>query len=247
MDRRIVAHQGSNRRMPGPSAKLWNNICVPKRAGSFAWLEDLVESSSFSAPGAAADRAGEQHNQPRFADGEESVTERSGRRFMVYAVTSMVFWSRLPWVLAWPPYRSCCCALRRNRRLATFNKALPDAIDMMSRSLRAGHSMAAAIGIVAEQAVAPVKPGVRRSVQEAKLRVADAGRPATVAGSGPSQDLRVLVTGIMVQKDTGGNLVDILDRIVFVIRERLRIQGEIRTHTAQGRHDGMDFVCCCRR
>ena len=54
----------------------------------------------------------------------------------------------------------------------------------------------------------------------------------------PSADLRVLVTAIMVQKDTGGNLVEILDRTVFVIRERLRIQGEIRVETAQGRLTG---------
>ena len=54
----------------------------------------------------------------------------------------------------------------------------------------------------------------------------------------PSQDLRVLVTAILVQKDTGGNLAEILDRTVFVIRERLRIQGEIRVQTAQGRLTG---------
>ncbi len=58
----------------------------------------------------------------------------------------------------------------------------------------------------------------------------------------PSQDLRVLVTGVLVQKDTGGNLAEILDRIVAVIRERLKIQGEIRTHTAQGRMTG--WVLC---
>jgi tight adherence protein B len=58
----------------------------------------------------------------------------------------------------------------------------------------------------------------------------------------PSQDLRVLVTGILVQKDTGGNLAEILDRILFVIKERLRIQGEIRIHTAQGRMTG--WILC---
>jgi tight adherence protein B len=58
----------------------------------------------------------------------------------------------------------------------------------------------------------------------------------------PSQDLRVLVTGILVQKDTGGNLTEILDRTAAVIRDRLRIQGEIRTHTAQGRMTG--YILC---
>jgi tight adherence protein B len=58
----------------------------------------------------------------------------------------------------------------------------------------------------------------------------------------PSQDLKVLVTGILVQKETGGNLAEILDRTAGVIRERLRIQGEIRTHTAQGRMTG--WILC---
>ena len=58
----------------------------------------------------------------------------------------------------------------------------------------------------------------------------------------PSQDLRVLVTGMLVQKETGGNLAEILDRIAHVIRERIRIHGEIRTHTAQGRLTG--WILC---
>ena len=58
----------------------------------------------------------------------------------------------------------------------------------------------------------------------------------------PSQDLRVVVTGILVQKETGGNLADILDRTAHTIRERLKIQGEIRTHTAQGRMTG--WILC---
>jgi len=58
----------------------------------------------------------------------------------------------------------------------------------------------------------------------------------------PSQDLRVVVTGILVQKDTGGNLAEILDRTGNVIRERMRIQGEIKTHTAQGRMTG--YILC---
>ena len=58
----------------------------------------------------------------------------------------------------------------------------------------------------------------------------------------PSQDLKVLVTGILVQKDTGGNLAEILDRILHVIKDRLRVHGEIRTHTAQGRMTG--WVLC---
>jgi tight adherence protein B len=132
--------------------------------------------------------------------------------------------------------------LRRNRRLDAFNNGLADAIDMMARSLRAGHSVVAAIGIVAEQAVEPVraefgevfkKQNYGLPLREALMQLLDRI---------PSQDLRVLVTGMLVQKETGGNLADILDRITFVIRERVRIRGEIRTHTAQGRLTG--WILC---
>jgi tight adherence protein B len=132
--------------------------------------------------------------------------------------------------------------IKRKRRIAAFNAGLADSIDMMARSLRAGHSVVAAIGIVAEQAVEPVntefnevfkKQNYGLPLREALMQLLDRV---------PSQDLRVLVTGMLVQKETGGNLAEILDRITFVIRERLRIQGEIRTHTAQGRLTG--WILC---
>lgn len=128
--------------------------------------------------------------------------------------------------------------MRRNRRVNRFNAALADCIDMMSRSLRAGHSMVAALQIIAEQAPEPAASefGEVYKKQNYGLPLRDAFMQ--LLDRVPSQDLRVFVTGILVQKDTGGNLAEILDRIVFVIRERVRIQGEIRVHTAQGRLTG---------
>jgi tight adherence protein B len=131
---------------------------------------------------------------------------------------------------------------RRGRRVDAFNAGLADSIDMMARSMRAGHSLVAALGIVAEQAVEPLrfefgevfkKQNYGLPIREALMQLLDRV---------PSQDLRVLVTGMLVQKETGGNLAEILDRIAYVIRERIRIQGEIRTHTAQGRLTG--WILC---
>jgi len=133
-------------------------------------------------------------------------------------------------------------SIKRSRRLAKFNAGLPDAIDMMGRALRAGHSMVAAINIVAEQSAEPVawEFGEVFKQQNFGLPLRDALNQ--MLDRVPSQDLRVLVTGILVQKDTGGNLAEILDRTVAVIRDRLRIQGEIKTHTAQGRLTG--YILC---
>jgi tight adherence protein B len=131
---------------------------------------------------------------------------------------------------------------KRSRRITAFGKALPDAIDMMGRALRAGHSMVAAINIVAEQSVEPVKYEFSEVFKQQNFGLPLRDALTQMLDHVPSADLRVLVTGILVQKDTGGNLAEILDRIVNVIRERMRIQGEIRTHTAQGRMTG--YILC---
>jgi len=132
--------------------------------------------------------------------------------------------------------------LKKNRRIDAFNKILPDAVDMMARSLRAGHSMVAAISIVAEHAPEPVGSEFGEVFRKQNFGLPLRDALTQLLERVPSQDLRVVVTGILVQKDTGGNLAEILDRTVRVIRERLRIQGEIRTHTAQGRMTG--WILC---
>jgi tight adherence protein B len=132
--------------------------------------------------------------------------------------------------------------LKRSRRIAAFNRALPEAIDMMGRSLRAGHSMAASISIVGEQSPEPVAGEFREAFRQQNFGLPLRDALWQIQEHVPSQDLRVLITGILVQKETGGNLAEILDRTSFVIRERLRIQGEIKTHTAQGRLTG--WILC---
>jgi tight adherence protein B len=133
-------------------------------------------------------------------------------------------------------------SFKRSHRIAAFNGGLPDAIDMMGRALRAGHSMVASINTVAEQSAEPVKSEFREVFRQQNFGLPLRDALNQMLDRVPSQDLKVLVTGILVQKETGGNLAEILDRTAAVIRERLRIQGEIRTHTAQGRMTG--WILC---
>ncbi len=128
------------------------------------------------------------------------------------------------------------------RRLTAFNVALPDAIDMMGRAMRAGHSMAASINTVSEQSAEPVKSEFYEAFKQQNFGLPLRDALCQMLERVPSQDLKVLVTGILVQNETGGNLTEILDRTAAVIRERIRIQGEIRTHTAQGRMTG--WILC---
>jgi tight adherence protein B len=133
-------------------------------------------------------------------------------------------------------------SMKRSKRIDAFNKAMPDCIDIIARSLRAGHSLVAAIAIVAEQAAEPARMEFGEVYKKQNYGLPFRDALMQLLDRVPSQDLKVLVTGILVQKDTGGNLAEILDRILFVIKERMRIQGEIRIHTAQGRMTG--YILC---
>jgi tight adherence protein B len=143
-------------------------------------------------------------------------------------------------VLSCAPYGYV--VFKASRRLNKFNAGLADAIDMMGRALRAGHSMTASINVVAEQSAEPVRSEFSEVFKQQNFGLPIRDAMGQMLDRVPSQDLRVLVTGILVQKETGGNLAEILDRTAATIRERLKIQGEIRTHTAQGRMTG--YILC---
>jgi tight adherence protein B len=127
---------------------------------------------------------------------------------------------------------------KRSRRLKAFNMGLPDAIDLMARSLRAGHAMGSAIEFVAEQSPEPLAFEFVQVCQQQRLGLQFRDALLKMGARTPSRDLQFLITAILVQKETGGDLTEILDRASHVIRERVRIEGEVRTRTAQGRLTG---------
>src|ERR1700691_4936630 len=129
-------------------------------------------------------------------------------------------------------------SFKRSRRIKAFNAALAESIDMLARALRAGHSVVGAMEMLAANAQEPAASEFGEVFKQQNLGLPMRDALMQLLDRVPSADLRVLVTAILVQKDTGGNLAEILDRTVFVIRERLRIQGEIQVQTAQGRITG---------
>ncbi len=124
------------------------------------------------------------------------------------------------------------------RRLKEFNRYLPESIDLMSRALRAGHSLTAAIEIIGEESPEPVRSEFREVYRQQNFGIPAREALIQLARRIPLPELNFVVTAILLQKETGGNLVEVLERTTAVIRERLRIQGEIRIHTAQGRLTG---------
>jgi tight adherence protein B len=127
---------------------------------------------------------------------------------------------------------------KRSKRLKAFNAELAKAVDTMSNALRAGHSVVGAIGILAEQTQEPSASEFREVFRQQNFGLPLREALMQLLDRVPSDDLRVVVTAILVQKETGGNLGEILDRTVFVIRERVRIRGEIQVQTAQGKLTG---------
>jgi tight adherence protein B len=210
------------------------------KRGQFGWLEDMVSGTQFS-----------RHIQRLIIQSDSAtavgtVLAQSCGFMLAFGGTVWAFTSNaiiaLPLALLSAYLPLAILGFKCRRRVTAFNKALPDCIDMIARSLRAGHSLVAAIAIVAEQAVEPARTEFGEVYKKQNYGLPFREALMQLLERVPSQDLRVLVTGILVQKDTGGNLAEILDRILFVIKERIRIQGEIRTHTAQGRMTG--WILC---
>ncbi len=127
---------------------------------------------------------------------------------------------------------------KRGKRLKKFSVAMPDAIDLMARSLRAGHSISASLEVIAEQSPEPLAGEFDRVFQQQRFGLRFRDALLEMADRIPSPDLHFLITAILVQRETGGDLTEILDRTTHVIRERVRIQGEVRVYTAQGRLTG---------
>lgn len=127
---------------------------------------------------------------------------------------------------------------KKGQRLAKFASQLPEAMDLMSRALRAGHSLTAAMDLVAQEIAAPLGPEFRRVFDEQNLGLPQREALLNLTERVPIPDLRFLVAAILIQRETGGNLVEVLDKTAAVLRDRMRLHRQIRVFTAQGRLTG---------
>ena len=130
----------------------------------------------------------------------------------------------------------------RSRRFNRFEELLPDTIDLMTRALRAGHTITSGIEMVSQEVPEPVASEFRRVFEEQNFGLPLREAMLNLARRIPLPDVSFLVTAILVQKETGGNLAEILDKTTFVIRERFRLRGQLRIYTAQGRLTGWILV-----
>ena len=128
---------------------------------------------------------------------------------------------------------------RQARRTRAFNNQLGDTIALLSNALKAGYSFSQALASVGRNATPPIADEFNRATREIALGISVDDALNHMVQRNKSEDFDLLVTAVQIQRVVGGNLAEILDTIAFTIRERVRIQGEIRTLTAQARISGI--------
>ena len=124
---------------------------------------------------------------------------------------------------------------RRQKRFEKFEELFPEAIDTLARAVRAGHAFTTAIEMISNEIAEPLATEFRKLFEEQKFGMPVRDALMNLTERVPLVDVKFFVTAVMLQRETGGNLAEILDNLSYVIRERFKIQRQVRVHTAQGR------------
>jgi len=231
----LATIEGSNRSLAGPTT-----ILKDEAANSSPLVDDVVRLIPWS-PAASrlikqsgtAWRIGSVH---MFSFGAALVVG-----WLAWAITSQTAVTLgLGFAAGLVPY--VCLYIFREIRFRKFDALLPEAVDLMSRGLRAGHSIASVMEMVGNEITDPVGAEFRSLHKEQSLGLPIREAIANLVEHMPIDDLRFLATAILLQKESGGNLVQILDKTSAVLRERARLRGQLRIYTAQGRITG--WILC---
>jgi len=177
---------------------------------------------------------------------QANIDARAGNFLMLCAVSAMVlaaiaFLAGGNMLFGWAgavlgffiPY--AYASHMRSRRFQKFEEKFPEAIDTLARAVRAGHAFTTALEMIANEVSEPVAGEFRQLYEEQKFGLPVRDALLNLADRIPLVDVKFFVTAVMLQRETGGNLAEILDNLSYVIRERFKILRQVRVHTAQGR------------
>lgn len=128
---------------------------------------------------------------------------------------------------------------RRRSRFKSFAKQLPDALELIGRALRSGHSLASGLHVVVEEMPVPVSEEFSRAYEEQNLGIPIEQALKNMLKRMPNLDLKFFVTAVAIQRQAGGDLAEILDKISYIIRERFKIMGQVQALTGEGRISGV--------
>jgi len=126
-------------------------------------------------------------------------------------------------------------SFKRTKRFEKFEELFPEAIDTLARAVRAGHAFTTALEMITDEVSEPVSGEFRQLYEEQKFGMPVRDALMNLTERMPLVDVKFFVTAVMLQRETGGNLAEILDNLSYVIRERFKIQRQVRVYTAQGR------------
>lgn len=149
-----------------------------------------------------------------------------GQQSMMFAIVGAILGGILPYSYA---------SYRRTRRFDKFEELFPEAIDTLARAVRAGHAFTTALELIASEISEPVASEFRKLFEEQKFGLPVRDALLNLTERVPLVDVKFFVTAVMLQRETGGNLAEILDNLSYVIRERFKILRQVRVYTAQGR------------
>ena len=124
---------------------------------------------------------------------------------------------------------------KKFQRLSEFEEQFPEAVELMARSLRAGHPFSATLKMASEECEQPIRGEFRQTFEEQRLGLPMDDALVGMADRVDLIDVRIFVTAVMIQREVGGNLAEVLDNLSAMIRERFKLRGKIRTLTAEGR------------
>lgn len=127
---------------------------------------------------------------------------------------------------------------KRTKRLRAFEEAFPEALDLISRALKAGHAFATGLKMVADEMTEPVGPEFRKTFDEQNFGLPLKDALENLTFRVPLLDMRFFATAVLIQRETGGNLSEILENLAHVVRERFKILRQVRVYTAHGRLTG---------
>jgi tight adherence protein B len=209
-------------RGPGEDIPRWFRP-IAARVPAFQDLELIME------------QAGMKVHLPTFHMGNIGLTLAFGMGILTLtnywpaAIVAAVIGGALPWMVV---------RHRRTKRLYAFEEMLPEAIDLLGRAIRAGHPLSAGLKMVADETTEPIQSEFRRTHEENRFGLPFDDALLAMADRVNIIDVRILVTAILIQREVGGNLAEVLDNLANVIRVRFTIRRQLRVYTAQGRFSG---------
>lgn len=166
------------------------------------------------------------------------ILSSSAFAFLAFALFKDYFIVIVVYVLTWNVPRFIISS-RKKERIKLFDSQLNEGITIISNSLKAGYSFLQAIAVVAEETSDPFSKEFKKLLKEMSLGISEEDALKNLLSRVESEDLRLIMNAILIQKDIGGNLSEILDNISETIRERQKMKNELRTLTAQGRLSGI--------